>query len=531
MSQMNQGFGSQAPGSGRPGQMTAVMRAMQQATGPKVLRIGLVAAGRILEERIVKQRTSVTVGPSEKSTFVVQANLPVQFKLFELIGGDYYLNFLDGMTGRIALATGITDLVALKGQAKRVGPAYQVRLTEEARGKIVIGEITFLFQFVAPPPVQPRPQLPLSVKGGVASQIDWSLTIIAAFSFLLHFGLVGAMYSDWMDPVVNDDITAGLLDMVQKTVPAADGDRRGDADGQRDRDGHRPGADAGAQAAGLEVVAGRRRPTRRWSPGLMNEADQARIAILAALNGGANIKGAMNDDNGAPVDLNSLANRSGGFTQQQQPRSAAWAAAVRSSPARAAAGCRTSTAANTGGASTTAGQATKVVPVGNVEYGGSPMSVPVSNAEAVIRSQIHPGAKRCYQRGLESDPTQAGKLVILIKVAPSGEVDSASASSNNGLSASVAACIVGRRPPREVRPARRERLEHQRPVQLREAGRLSPACAGRSSGGRSRRPSKRVGLLGDGTPREWPPRARGIASRDATRPAPTWSPRPVRLCV
>src|SRR5580704_10420971 len=218
MSQMNQGMGGQ-PGSGRPGQMTAVMRAMQQSAGPKVLRIGLVVGGRILEERVVRQRTSVTVGPSEKSTFVVQANLPAQFKLFELIGSDYYLNFLDGMTGRIALASGITDLVSLKGQAKRVGPAYQVRLTDEARGKVVIGETTFLFQFVAPPPIQPRPQLPLSVKGGMASQIDWSLTIIAAFSFLLHFGLVGAMYSDWMDPVVNDDITAGLLDMVQKAMP------------------------------------------------------------------------------------------------------------------------------------------------------------------------------------------------------------------------------------------------------------------------------------------------------------------------
>ena len=218
MSQMNPGMGAQPP-SGRPGQMTAVMRAMQASTGPKVLRIGLVVSGRILEERVVKQRTSVTVGPSEKSTFVVQANLPAQFKLFELVGGDYYLNFLDGMTGRVALATGISDLNALRGQAKRVGPAYQVRLTDEARGKIVIGETTFLFQFVAPPPVQPRPQLPLSVKGGLASQIDWNLTMIAAFSFLLHFGLVGAMYSDWMDPVVNDDISAGLLEMVAKTVP------------------------------------------------------------------------------------------------------------------------------------------------------------------------------------------------------------------------------------------------------------------------------------------------------------------------
>jgi hypothetical protein len=441
MSQMNQGFGSQAPGSGRPGQMTAVMRAMQQSTGPKVLRIGLVAAGRILEERIVKQRTSVTVGPSEKSTFVVQANLPVQFKLFELIGGDYYLNFLDGMTGRIALATGITDLVALKGQAKRVGPAYQVRLTEEARGKIVIGEITFLFQFVAPPPVQPRPQLPLSVKGGVASQIDWSLTIIAAFSFLLHFGLVGAMYSDWMDPVVNDDLTAGLLDMVQRTVPpptetaeetpTASATTADTAPAPTQAPKQSSASKSSAAAPDAKVVAG-----------LMNEADQARIAILAALNGGANIKGAMNDDNGAPVDLNSLANRSGGFTNSNSLVSGMGGGGP-IQPGKGGGGLQDLHGGNTGGASTSAGQATKVVPKGDVEYTGSQMSVPVQNAEAVIRSQIHPGAKRCYQRGLESDPTQAGKLVILIKVSPSGEVDSATASSNTGLSASVAACIAG----------------------------------------------------------------------------------------
>jgi hypothetical protein len=442
MSQMNQGFGSQAPGSGRPGQMTAVMRAMQQATGPKVLRIGLVAAGRILEERIVKQRTSVTVGPSEKSTFVVQANLPVQFKLFELIGGDYYLNFLDGMTGRIALATGITDLVALKGQAKRVGPAYQVRLTEEARGKIVIGEITFLFQFVAPPPVQPRPQLPLSVKGGLASQIDWSLTIIAAFSFLLHFGLVGAMYSDWMDPVVNDDLTAGLLDMVQRTVPPPTETAEEVPTASATTTDTAPAPTQAPKASTAAKSSSAAAPDAKVVAGLMNEADQARIAILAALNGGANIKGAMNDDNGAPVDLNSLANRSGGFTNSNSLVSGVGGGGP-IQPGKTGGGLQDLHGGNTGGASTTAGQATKVVPVGDVQYGGSQMSVPVQNAEAVIRSQIFPGAKRCYQRGLESDPTQAGKLVILIKVAPSGEVDSANASSNTGLSSSVAACISG----------------------------------------------------------------------------------------
>jgi hypothetical protein len=445
MSQMNQG--GMGPGFGppmhsnRPGQMTAVMRAIQATTGPKVLRIGLVASGRILEERIVKQRTSVTVGPSEKSTFVVQAQLPPQFKLFELIGSDYYLNFLDGMTGRIALATGISDLASLKGQAKRVGPAYQVRLSEEARGKIVIGETTFLFQFVAPPPVQPRPQLPLSVKGGVASQIDWNLTIIAAFSFLLHFGFVGAMYSDWMDPVVNDDITAGLIDMVQKTIPPTiETAETPAASATATETSPTPQKEAPKPTAAQSKAAAAAAEAKQVQ-GLLNEADQARIAILGALNGGPNINGAMKDDNGAPVDLNSLANRQGGISNTggnglNLPGGAG--GPIQPGKGHDLASLR---GGETGGASTSAGVATKVVPVGNVEYGGSSMSVPVSNAEAVIRTQIQPGAKRCYQKGLETDPSQAGKLVILIKVAPSGEVDSVSAASNSGLSAQVAGCI------------------------------------------------------------------------------------------
>src|SRR3954453_16771206 len=99
--------GGGAP-SGRPGQMTAVMRAMPQATGPKVLRIGLVQGGKVIEERVIKQRTHVTIGPSEKSLFVIPSkNLPAQFRVFELPGNEYVLNFLDGMTGRIALKTGI----------------------------------------------------------------------------------------------------------------------------------------------------------------------------------------------------------------------------------------------------------------------------------------------------------------------------------------------------------------------------------------------------------------------------------------
>jgi hypothetical protein len=66
----------------------------------------------------------------------------------------------------------------------------------------------------------------------------------------------------------------------------------------------------------------------------------------------------------------------------------------------------------------------------------------IENAEVVIQSQIHPGANACFQRGLESDPRQVGRVFVLITVAPSGDVESATVKSNDGLSKGVATCIV-----------------------------------------------------------------------------------------
>ena len=48
----------------KAGSMTSVMRSMPQASGPKVLRIGFVQGGRVLEDRILKDRSTVTVGAS-----------------------------------------------------------------------------------------------------------------------------------------------------------------------------------------------------------------------------------------------------------------------------------------------------------------------------------------------------------------------------------------------------------------------------------------------------------------------------------
>jgi len=447
---MNAGPGQQpggAPGN-RPGQMTAVMRAMSVAAGPKVLRIGLVQSGRVIEERIIKQRVTVTVGSNEKSMFVIPSQaVPPMFKLFELIGNDYYLNFLDGMNGRVALATGITEIQALRGQAKKVGGAYQVKLTDEARGKVVVGETTFLFQFVAPPPVQPRPQLPLAVKGGIASTIDWTLTIIAAFSFLLHFGLVGAMYSDWMDPVVGDDFNvAGLVDLM-KNIPAppvvepVDTNPVATATATATAAATKPSGAAGAKGGSAGKSAGQVSDAK--AAALAAQADQMQMQMLAALNGGSSVQGALNRSDIPPVDLSGAAASNAGIAHGSGDLKIGGGGSPVQGGGKG--GGLAGIGGGTGGSGTGAGAGTETKvagPTGVAQVGGSTATVPISDADRVIAG-LRARFRSCYQTGLNSDPSMSGKVLISAKVGPNGEVSSADVASNSGLSPGVAQCIAG----------------------------------------------------------------------------------------
>ncbi|MCC7537424.1 MAG: hypothetical protein IT379_14470 [Deltaproteobacteria bacterium] len=214
------------PGTGpkrpaKPGAMTMAMRAAAApAAGPKVLRIGVLQSGRIIEERVIRRRETVTIGTSERNHFTVQAQgLPGRFDLFQLVGGDYILNFTEAMEGRVGLPSGVQDLTALRtsGGARNVGSHWQVKLTEQSRGKVSLGGVTFLFQFVTPPPVQPRPALPAAVVGGAAMVIgvDWMFTAFVVFSFLCHFGFV--IYLDNADWPLEQGVDA-VPDAVARLI-------------------------------------------------------------------------------------------------------------------------------------------------------------------------------------------------------------------------------------------------------------------------------------------------------------------------
>ena len=441
----------------RPGQMTAVMRAMPQVTGPKVLRIGLVQGGKVIEERVIKQRTNVTIGPSEKSMFVIPSKaIPPNFKVFELKCGDYCLIFLDGMTGRVALKTGISDLAALKSQAKRVPmgnvQAYQVPLSEEARGKVVVGETTFLFQFVAPPPVQPKPQLPVSVRSGLASDIDWTTTIIAAFSFLFHFGAVGSIYSDWMDPIVDDEVSVNqLLDSVRSLPPPPPIEQPKESDqptttaagaaADAPKAASHGGAGAkGAGASGKSIGDAR-------AQAISSELAQLDVAMVGALNSKGGATSSVLDRGDTPTGLldgaaaNGAGVGAGGVAGLHL--GSGGGGALR--PGAGGGGDLAGIAECGGGSgNTTTGTTAKVKgPVGNASIGGAAVSGgAVANAPSVVAGMTA-GFRRCYNRGLQEDPNMKGTVRITARIGPNGEVLSASPS-GSGLSGTVMGCVAAR---------------------------------------------------------------------------------------
>jgi hypothetical protein len=80
-------------------------------------------------------------------------------------------------------------------------------------------------------------------------------------------------------------------------------------------------------------------------------------------------------------------------------------------------------------------------PKGDVSMGavvGAPDGSDVYRVVAGTR----PRMRACYNKGLEQDPTMAGKLVLSVTFGPNGEVTKVDVVSNTGLSQSVASCVT-----------------------------------------------------------------------------------------
>jgi hypothetical protein len=422
---------------------------MAPAGGPvprvRILRLGIIQGGRIVEERLVRRRESITIGQSARNMFVVPSEaLPRQWMLFEITPRGYVAHFADAMDARIAVGNEIISLAQLKqaGKIKRHGQSWVMLLDERSRGKITVGDMTILFQFVTPPPPQPRPQLPPSVRGSFASNLDWGFTIIAGASFVAHVAFV--LYLRSVDWPRKPDIEAIPDRFVQMVVRKPEPPKETPKVEKKEE----------KKAEDKPKVAAAARPKKEITPeekARMDAERRARLAEQVRNTGILKLLGAKADGEGSIADVLGK-----GDVDRDQQRAfegvgglsvATGDAALRGVKSGTGGSGRVANIAGLRGAGSIAGAST-----GNVGAERRVTAV-VRNDPPAVDGQLDPniivkevrarmGAiKACYERALKRNPSLSGKIAMRWTITPAGTVSGVDVDQDTMNDSDVSSCI------------------------------------------------------------------------------------------
>ena len=435
--------------------MTIAMQAVAiKPTGPKALRIGLFRDKKVVEERVIRKRETISIGTSEKNHLIIKTDaLPPRFELFQLVGDDYILNFTAQMTGRVVLPAGVQRLETLRetGAARNAGTHHQVKLSDSSRGNIKIGDITVFFEFVVPPPITPRPQLPATAQGGLVKSIDWMFTTFVVLSYMLFFGFIIYMENaDWELDADAAAIPEGLARLVfEEPLPPPEEVEEEVAE------------EAAEEAA--EAPTPSKRPSKPSKaaeggpsdPSTSAEA-RARIAQEAAAQAEAMLLGALGEG-GALGDV-----LAGGAVTGNQAEVLAQAAGVGVATRGSSGTLRTRSggggsgqkaglgslkAGKGAGKAATEGGALKERQVrGNVGMrGGGDVGGSGDFDSALVVKQIKRRLRaitRCYESELRKNPTLAGKITVQFTIQERGNVTGAKVVENTMGSPAVGNCVT-----------------------------------------------------------------------------------------
>ena len=452
------------PSGTRPGAMTMAMQAVpKRKTGPKVLRIGLFKDKKIVEERIVRRRETVSIGTAAKNHLMIKAGtlprkLESRFELFQLVGDDYILNFTEEMTGKVALPGGVQKLEHLRetGAARDAGTHHQIKLADTSRGNIRVGEFTVFFEFVTAPPITPKPQLPAAVQRGLIKNIDWPFTLSVIVSYMLFFSFIIYLENaDWKIERTGEEVPERLARLIFEAPiepPTLQEETGEEGESEESESQEAKGKAEKPQKAdrgqAQEVTAGP-------GPALSAEA-RARIADEAAAQAEAMLLGALGSQGGALSDV-----LAGGAVTGNAADVLAQASGVGVATRSQTGALRTRSGGGSGQkaglgslkASKGAGKAAKEGAAiterqirGNVglRTGGDIGGVGEFDA-ALVQRQIRQRIKsitRCYESELRRNPTLAGKVTVTFTIEQRGNVSGAKATENTTGSPAVAECVT-----------------------------------------------------------------------------------------
>src|SRR3569832_2030519 len=401
---------------------------------PKILRIGIIQGGRIVEERLVRKRENITIGQSAKNMFVVPSDvLPRQWLLFEVTGNRYVAHFSEGMDARIAVGSEIISLAQLRqsGKIQRKGQSYVLPLDERSRGKLVLGDMTILFQFVTPPPPQPRPQLPASVRGSLTSGVDWFFATIAGISFLMHLLLVIYLRNvDWPRKPDIEEIPDRFVKMVAQPKKEEPKEEEKAEEKKEEKAEKKPEAKKAAPPKRELTEAEKQKLAEERARA--DAARRARLAEQVRSTGRLKLLGAKADGGGSLADVLGK-----GDVDRDQEKAfqniggvgvASSDAALRGIKSGGSGSGRVASVGGLRGGGSIAGGETGVVSGEKRVSGVVKSEAPAVDGELdpsigseEVRSRL--GAiKACYERALKRNPSLSGQVVVHWTITAAGTV-------------------------------------------------------------------------------------------------------------
>jgi outer membrane biosynthesis protein TonB len=423
------------------------------AAKTRILRIGIVQGGRIVEERLIRKRENISIGWSSKATFAVPSeSLPKQWLLFEAHPKGYIAHFADAMDARIAVGNEVISLAQLKqaGRLRRQGASSRYLLDERSRGKVTVGDLSVLFQFVTPPPPQPRPQLPASVRGSFFTGMDWFYTSIATGSFLAHLIFVLYLRSvDWPRKPDIEEIPDRFVQMVVKAKPPEppkENAKKDDTKKEDDSKAKKPAANASASKSAKKELSAEEKAR-------LDAERRARLAEQVRNTGILKLLGAKADGSGSIADV---LGKGDVDRDQEKAFQGVGGLTVATSDASLR-GVKTGTggsgkvanisglrgAGSIAGGDTGGGAAEKrVTGVVKSEAPAVDGELDPSLVSKEVRARL--GAiKACYERSLKRNPNLSGKIKVRWTITAAGTVSAVEIDEDSMGDGEVTACIKG----------------------------------------------------------------------------------------
>ncbi len=416
------------------------------------MRIGVIQGGKIIEEKLLRKRSTVTVGTSVRNTIVLAAaGMPRSVALFELRGNDYYLAFDDKMNGRVSVDDRAADLQSLKAQnlVRKSGGAYHLKLNESSKGRVSVGACIILFQFVTPPPEPVRPMLPASVRGYWTRNIDWpymSTFGVVAVTFL--FVIIWAKNSPQLRETTIEDIPDRFAKMIMPDREIEKKEDEKDEGAGEDKPKPKKTTKKVEKSTGAVDDSEEARAARAARKRAAMEKKVAGRGLVKLL--GADGPGGMAGSAVADVFAEgSVGDGSGAFDGADGGFDVATAAGQRGSRGGSGAGEAASigdlgTRGVVGGAGKGTGRKVEARVVARVTSAAMQEFDSDSRSQADIKKKVRQrlgGIKRCYEKRLKRNSELRGKVVIRFVIHPGGKVIEVEVVENTTGDSELAACI------------------------------------------------------------------------------------------